>query len=157
MREQYFGIEFDTMAEKPIKKLRSDLPVALTHAFCDLYQTGTYNLKELNVLANEVIRDRLYPDDVNALTEIDYIIKKIVINGMSYSDIVILRSMDFSFEDILGFAQQKKSAADVIDEYGLDGDDCYIENVPGLTSLKSVEGFVTYESVLRYLNKTRKR
>ena len=66
-------------------------------------------------------------------------------NGMTFKDIVILRSLAFSFEEIEEIAAAKKTADDVIEEEGIENPE--IENVLDITSKNLKEWYVSYDTV----------
>ena len=86
--------------------------------------------------------------NLDSYREVDWMINSITKarrNGMTFKDIVILRSLAFSFDEIEEIATAKKTADDVIEEEGIENPE--IENVLDITSKNLKEWYVSYDTV----------
>ena len=142
-----YGIEFDTEKDGDFKRLRSGISMAYTKAFVEVKRMGvaTCDCNVLDILVNERMKGRL---NLDSYREADWMINSITKarrNGMTFKDIVILRSLAFSFDEIEEIAAAKKTADDVIEEEGIENPE--IENVLDITSKNLKEWYVSYDTV----------
>lgn len=143
-----YGLEFDTEKDGQVTRLAGNIAVATARAFVKVRKVDKYHNKGyLDVVINEVIRKRIDEEDSTEIEKMFETVKDLSIRGMSCKDIVILRSLYFSFEEIKEFAREGKSADSVIKEYEIE--DPEIEAVYGLTAPTLTEWYVDYKTAKR--------
>lgn len=143
-----YGLEFDTEKDGQVTRLAGNIAVATARAFVKVRKVDRYHNKGyLDVVINEVLRKRIDEEDSTEIEKMFETVKDISIRGMSCKDIVILRSLYFSFEEIKEFARERKTADSVIKEYEIE--DPEIEAVYGLTAPTLTEWYVDYKTARR--------
>ena len=143
-----YGLEFDTEKDGQVTRLAGNIAVATAKAFVKVRKVDKYHNKGyLDVVINEVIRNRLDEEDLTEIEKTFEVVKNITSKGMSCKDIVILRSLYFSFDEIQEFACKKKTADSVIKEYEIE--DPEIETVYGLTASTLTDWYVDYKTAKR--------
>lgn len=145
MEKVLYGFRFHITPEKvEVGKLLGNVATETSKAFCALKEVGRFSRSCFDIMTNEVVRGRLDPKDEEAIQDLNKMILKIERCGMTVKDIVILRSCYFSFEDILKYAKEGKTADDVLQEEGIE--DPEIELVYGVTAYNMRKWYTTYEA-----------
>lgn len=137
-----YGIEFDTEKDGNPRKLRNNVAIATSKAFCEVMKVGRFFKYQIDILTNEVLRGRLDVEDVEEVERVAQIINELVVKGMSCKDIAILRSLYFDFDEIKGFALERKSVEKILAEYEIENPE--IETIYGVTSRTLKEWYVPY-------------
>lgn len=123
--------------------------IDLARALCEVQSTGYYSKDITDILTNEVLRGRLEISREKFLS-LAALLKEINALGISYKNIVILRSFFFGFEEIKEFADRKSKDIlyDVIVEYEIENPE--VESVIGQTSDSLTPDYVSLEDALDY-------
>ena len=123
--------------------------IDLARALCEVQSTGYYSKDVTDILTNEVLRGRLEISSEKFLS-LATLLKGINALGISYKNIVILRSFFFEFEEIKEFAERKSKDIlyDVIVEYEIENPE--VESVIGQTSDSLTPDYVSLEDALDY-------
>lgn len=123
--------------------------IDLARALCEVQSTGYYSKDITDILTNEVLRGRLEISREKFLS-LAALLKEINALGISYKNIVILRSFFFEFEEIKEFAESKSKDIlyDVIVEYEIENPE--VESVIGQTSDSLTPDYVSLEDALDY-------
>lgn len=123
--------------------------IDLARALCEVQSTGYYSKDVTDILTNEVLRGRLEISREKFLS-LAALLKGINALGISYKNIVILRSFFFEFEEIKEFAERKSKDIlyDVIVEYEIENPE--VESVIGQTSDSITPDYVSLEDALDY-------
>lgn len=123
--------------------------IDLARALCEVQSTGYYSKDVTDILTNEVLRGRLEISREKFLS-LAALLKEINALGISYKNIVILRSFFFEFEEIKEFADRKSKDIlyDVIVEYEIENPE--VESVIGQTSDSLTPDYVSLEDALDY-------
>ena len=123
--------------------------IDLARALCEVQSTGYYSKDVTDILTNEVLRGRLEISSEKFLS-LATLLKEINALGISYKNIVILRSFFFEFEEIKEFAERKSKDIlyDVIVEYEIENPE--VESVIGQTSDSLTPDYVSLEDALDY-------
>lgn len=123
--------------------------IDLARALCEVQSTGYYSKDITDILTNEVLRGRLEISREKFLS-LAALLKEINALGISYKNIVILRSLFFEFEEIKEFAERKSKDIlyDVIVEYEIENPE--VESVIGQTSDSITPDYVSLEDALDY-------
>lgn len=123
--------------------------IDLARALCEVQSTGYYSKDITDILTNEVLRGRLEISREKFLS-LAALLKEINALGISYKNIVILRSFFFEFEEIKEFAERKSKDIlyDVIVEYEIENPE--VESVIGQTSDSLTPDYVSLEDALDY-------
>lgn len=123
--------------------------IDLARALCEVQSTGYYSKDVTDILTNEVLRGRLEISREKFLS-LAALLKEINALGISYKNIVILRSLFFEFEEIKEFAERKSKDIlyDVIVEYEIENPE--VESVIGQTSDSITPDYVSLEDALDY-------
>lgn len=123
--------------------------IDLARALCEVQSTGYYSKDVTDILTNEVLRGRLEISSEKFLS-LAALLKEINALGISYKNIVILRSFFFEFEEIKEFAERKSKDIlyDVIVEYEIENPE--VESVIGQTSDSLTPDYVSLEDALDY-------
>lgn len=123
--------------------------IDLARALCEVQSTGYYSKDVTDILTNEVLRGRLEISREKFLS-LAALLKEINALGISYKNIVILRSFFFEFEEIKEFADRKSKDIlyDVIVEYEIENPE--VESVIGQTSDSITPDYVSLEDALDY-------
>lgn len=137
-----YGIEFDTEEMSRPQRIRSNVAIATSKAFCQVMNVGRYSKKQLDILTNEVLRGRLDVNDKDEVNRVADIVSDLGARGASFKDIAILRSLYFEFEEILDYVKSHKRIDTILKELGLENPD--IETIYGLTSNTLTEWYVPY-------------
>lgn len=123
--------------------------IDLARALCEVQSTGYYSKDITDILTNEVLRGRLEISSEKFLS-LATLLKEINALGISYKNIIILRSLFFEFEEIKEFAERKSKDIlyDVIVEYEIENPE--VESVIGQTSDSITPDYVSLEDALDY-------
>lgn len=123
--------------------------IDLARALCEVQSTGYYSKDVTDILTNEVLRGRLEISSEKFLS-LATLLKEINALGISYKNIIILRSLFFEFEEIKEFAERKSKDIlyDVIVEYEIENPE--VESVIGQTSDSITPDYVSLEDALDY-------
>lgn len=123
--------------------------IDLARALCEVQSTGYYSKDITDILTNEVLRGRLEISREKFLS-LAALLKEINALGISYKNIIILRSLFFEFEEIKEFAERKSKDIlyDVIVEYEIENPE--VESVIGQTSDSITPDYVSLEDALDY-------
>ena len=123
--------------------------IDLARALCEVQSTGYYSKDITDILTNEVLRGRLEISREKFLS-LAALLKEINALGISYKNIVILRSFFFGFVEIKEFADRKSKDIlyDVIVEYEIENPE--VESVIGQTSDSLTPDYVSLEDALDY-------
>lgn len=123
--------------------------IDLARALCEVQSTGYYSKDVTDILTNEVLRGRLEISSEKFLS-LATLLKEINALGISYKNIIILRSLFFEFEEIKEFAERKSKDIlyDVIVEYEIENPE--VESVIGQTSDSLTPDYVSLEDALDY-------
>ena len=123
--------------------------IDLARALCEVQSTGYYSKDVTDILTNEVLRGRLEISSEKFLS-LATLLKEINALGISYKNIIILRSLFFEFEEIKEFAERKSKDIlyDVIVEYEIENPE--VESVIGQTSNSLTPDYVSLEDALDY-------
>lgn len=123
--------------------------IDLARALCEVQSTGYYSKDVTDILTNEVLRGRLEISSEKFLS-LATLLKEINALGISYKNIIILRSLFFEFEEIKEFAERKSKNIlyDVIVEYEIENPE--VESVIGQTSDSITPDYVSLEDALDY-------
>lgn len=123
--------------------------IDLARALCEVQSTGYYSKDVTDILTNEVLRGRLEISSEKFLS-LATLLKEINALGISYKNIIILRSFFFEFEEIKEFAERKSKDIlyDVIVEYEIENPE--VESVIGQTSDSLTPDYVSLEDALDY-------
>lgn len=123
--------------------------IDLARALCEVQSTGYYSKDVTDILTNEVLRGRLEISREKFLS-LAALLKEINALGISYKNIIILRSLFFEFEEIKEFADRKSKDIlyDVIVEYEIENPE--VESVIGQTSDSLTPDYVSLEDALDY-------
>lgn len=123
--------------------------IDLARALCEVQSTGYYSKDITDILTNEVLRGRLEISREKFLS-LATLLKEINALGISYKNIIILRSLFFEFEEIKEFAERKSKDIlyDVIVEYEIENPE--VESVIGQTSDSITPDYVSLEDALDY-------
>lgn len=123
--------------------------IDLARALCEVQSTGYYSKDVTDILTNEVLRGRLEISSEKFLS-LAALLKEINALGISYKNIIILRSLFFEFEEIKEFAERKSKDIlyDVIVEYEIENPE--VESVIGQTSDSITPDYVSLEDALDY-------
>lgn len=123
--------------------------IDLARALCEVQSTGYYSKDITDILTNEVLRGRLEISSEKFLS-LATLLKEINALGISYKNIIILRSFFFEFEEIKEFAERKSKDIlyDVIVEYEIENPE--VESVIGQTSDSITPDYVSLEDALDY-------
>lgn len=123
--------------------------VTMARIFDTLMTCGYLTKAHKDVIINEIIRGRLTCNYVEVKKVADILVA-ITNNGLTCKDIIILRSLYFSFEEIYEFSKKRQIGlvAWVISEYGIQNPE--IESVVGQTSDSLNPDFVSYRKAIQY-------
>lgn len=145
MKMVVYGVELDTNIKDEVRKLRSSIAIACSDAFVALRKIGRFTKSQFDILVNEAARGRLNPENEREVKRVADAVLRINSLGIDSRGIVLLRSLCFSFDDILGIAESKQNIDEVVEGLGIE--DAEIETVYGVTSMKVKNWYIPYKEM----------
>lgn len=147
MKIYAYGILYNTKDEGDFRKIRTPLATANAKAFAELRSIDRFTKSQFDIMVNEASRGRLNTYNINAVYELADMIRKIMHEGYTTRDIVVLRSIGFNFDDILKKAKRREMVSDIV-KNSFDEDDIPdIEVVYGVTSMCVNKLYVPYNEI----------
>lgn len=138
-----YGINFDTETKEVFRTVQGFGGIAAI-SFKKLYACGITRKSVIDIMVNEVIRERLNLDNFSEVMKVQYEVTK-CLTYLPASTIIILRSLYYDFEEIYKLSSTVKKLG--IDEWlqqeGLDNPE--IEKVCGVNSTKWSKDYVNYK------------
>ena len=145
MKVEIYGLEFETEDIATPEQLRGQMGILSATAGCKLRRLGRFHTPEFDLLVNEVIRGRLNVECIEEVYHTADMIANILEKGLSRKDFVILRSLYYSYEEILELASPTFNIEDFIEEEGFTKIE--VESVYGITVKTKKDWYVDYSAV----------
>lgn len=145
MKVEIYGLEFETDEIATPEQLRGQIGILSATAGCKLRRLGIYHTPDFDLLVNEVIRGRLNVGCIEEVYNTADIIANILEKGLSRKDFVILRSLYYNYEEILGLSSPTFNIDSFIEEEGFTNIE--VESVYDITARTKKDWYVDYQTV----------
>lgn len=145
MKVEIYGLEFETDEIATPEQLRGQMGILSATAGCKLRRLGRFHTPEFDLLVNEIIRGRLNVECIEEVYNTADMIANILEKGLSRKDFVVLRSLYYTYEEILELASPMFDIDNFIEEEGFTNID--VESVYGITAMIKKDWYVDYKTV----------